>query len=375
MKVLLLTTHLDIGGVGVYTVNLARYLKKEGVDVAVMSSGGELVGRLEKEGVRHIKADIKTKSEIGVKVWRVLPLLTRLIKEDGFRLIHAQTRVAQVLAHLAGKITGVPYVSTCHGFFKHRRLFRRILPCWGKKVIAISDSVRGHLLDDFHLDPGCVERVYNGIELEQYPPAGDVKDSDLMRSVGLAEDVTIVGSVGRLSSVKGYKYLISAFKDIISKGRAVQLLIVGDGPEKNALQKQVRELGLEKSVFLTPGGMPPQKYLALMDVFCLPSVHEGLGLSLMEAMAMGRACVASDVGGLSELIVNDTDGILVPSKDPEALARAISRLVEDPRLRQTLGESARAKAVSNFSIKDSVARTIEVYRGVLGETRKVVGSR
>ena len=108
-----------------------------------------------------------------------------------------------------------------------------------------------------------------------------------------------------------------------------------------------------------------EKYLFLMDIFCMPSMHEGLGLSLMEAMAAGRACIASNVGGLPELITNEKDGILVPPGDSEALSRGILRLLDDGGLRRSLAENARKKAFDDFSIERSVKRTIEVYREVI----------
>ncbi|RKY42211.1 MAG: hypothetical protein DRP85_03665 [Candidatus Makaraimicrobium thalassicum] len=371
MRILLLTTHLNIGGIGVYTANLARYLKKRGVDVTVASSGGDLEDTLAEGGVPHIKIDIRTKSEFGIKVWKALPVLAGVIRDGGFHILHAQTRVAQVLGYFAGRITRVPFVSTCHGFFKYRRLSRRFFPCWGEKVIAISKSVRKHLLEDFCLSSGRVVLIYNGIELERYIAGRVTRDHDLIRSMGLAGDTAIIGAVGRLSSVKGFKYLISAFKDVISRDRSVpaggvRLLIVGEGPEKGILQEQIRKLGIADSVFLTPGSMPLEKYLSLLDIFCLPSVHEGLGLSLMEAMAAGRACIASDVGGLSELITSEENGILVPPKDPKALMAAILRLLKDDRFRRRLGDNARKKAADSFSINESVAQTLEVYREVAG---------
>ncbi len=365
MKILLLTTHLNMGGIGIYTVNLARYLAKAGASVTVASSGGDLEGRLREEGVEHFHLDIKTKTELGPAVWKALPRLNRLVRDGGYDILHAQTRVAQVLACVSGKITGRPYISTCHGFFRYKRLGRKLFPCWGDRVIAISESVRRHLVDDFGFPAERVKLVFNGIELENYPSGGPEKDTDLLDSIGLARDATVIGSVGRLSSVKGYKYLVAAFGDLTSGPGRLQLLIVGDGPEKDILREQVSRLGLDENVFMVPGGASLGKYLGLMDVFCLPSVHEGLGLALMEAMASGRACVASDVGGLSELITHEKDGLLVPPEDPRALSESIARLTNDVSLRESFGKKAREKAARNFSIEESVTKTMEVYREVI----------
>jgi len=370
MKILLLTTHLNTGGIGVYTVNLAKYLKDEGVSVTVASSGGDLEDRLAQKSIPHIKIDIKTKSEFSIKVWKALPVLKRLIKDDGFQIVHAQTRVAQVLAYLLEKSTGVPFVSTCHGFFKHRRLSRRLLPCWGKIVIAISNSVKKHLVDDFHVSPDRIKMIYNGIELKRFLLSGNISGADLMGKMGLDNGSMVVGAIGRLSSVKGFKYLVEAFKAVVSQEKDMNLLIVGTGPEKIRLEKQIQELGLADKVLLSSGGEPLEQYLSVMDMFCLPSVHEGLGLSLMEAMAAGQACIASDVGGISELITSDENGILVPSQDPQALTEAILRLGKDVELRKKLGANAQRKAEREFSIEDSVRQTLEVYREVVGDSNQ-----
>ncbi len=366
MKVLLLATHLNVGGIGVYTASLARYLKTEGVSVTVASSGGDLEKALQLEGIRHIKLDIKTKSEFGLKVWKALPLLVKLIRDEGFQLVHAQTRVAQVLAYLAGRRSRVPFVATCHGFFQYRKFARRILPCWGERTIAISESVRKHLVEDFRLREERVTLVYNGIELAKHSSGAQAKDQDLMKSIGIKEGAMIIGTIGRLSPVKGYKFLVSAFKDVFLNKDECQLLFVGEGPDEKHLKQQVEDLGIGGKVLFTPGGEPLDKYLALMDIFVLPSVHEGLGLALMEAMASGRACIATSVGGLTELITHEKDGLLIPPKSPEALSRAILRLAEDSPLRERLAQAAREKAMKNFSIEKSVKKTIEVYKEVLG---------
>jgi glycosyltransferase involved in cell wall biosynthesis len=367
MKVLLLTTHLDIGGIAVYVINLARCLKQEGVDVVVASGGGELENRLAEDGIRHVRLGIRTKSEFGISVWRSLPKLNRHVLEEGYDLVHAQTRVAQVLACLSRKFTAVPYVSTCHGFFRSDRIGRRLFPCWGSNVIAISKSVREHLKKDFSMPPGKVTMIYNGIDVDRYSRfrIGE-KDEDLARGFGIDKNVFVVGTVGRLSSVKGHNFLIEAFSAAVPRQPAMRLLIVGEGPEEKALGEQVRLSGLEDKVFFTSGkNKTLESFFSVMDVFCLASVSEGLGFSLMEAMASGRPCVASDIGGLSELIDNGEDGLLVPARDPEALSGAILRLAEDGDLRKRIAKKAREKALRDFSVRYSALSTIEVYKRVM----------
>jgi glycosyltransferase involved in cell wall biosynthesis len=367
MRVLLLTTHLNTGGIGSYTVNLAGYLKKAGIDVAVASSGGILESKLKDSGISHATIDIKTKAEFGFKIFKALPSLLNLVDSGNFDLVHAQTRVAQVAGQLVKSKTGVPLVTTCHGFFKHRRLARRIFPCWGDKVIAISQSVSRHLVEDFGVDPDRVSLVYSGIDLGRYSVLKSGQGAaELKKSTGISEDAFLVGSIGRLSPEKGYTYLIEAFKRALEKRPSMQLLIVGEGREKDLLTEQARESGISGRVFFVNGNDAPlEEYLSLMDVFCLVSLSEGLGLSLIEAMAAGRACIVSNVGGLAELVLREKDGIIVPPKDAGALSEAILRLAENAALRKKLGDAAREKAMNNFSIERSGEETVKVYRQAL----------
>ena len=171
---------------------------------------------------------------------------------------------------------------------------------------------------------------------------------------------------GQLCERIGAPVLVEACRLLIERGVSFHCVIVGEGPEKNALEAQVRRLGITDKILFASHDAPLERYLSIFDVFCLPSISEGLGFSLMEAMAAGRACIASDVGGISELISNGENGVLVPPGDPRALSAAISDLVANTGLRRRLAENAREKAANNFSIGECAVKTIEVYREVIG---------
>ncbi|MBF0493780.1 MAG: glycosyltransferase family 4 protein [Candidatus Omnitrophica bacterium] len=365
MNVLILTTHLNIGGVGMYTVNLAKYLKKLGVTPLVVSSGGSLVETLSTEGIRHEKLNIDTKCEIGPKVLAAFPLLSNLVRNNNIEVVHAQTRVAQVLAALTKYFSGVPYVTTCHGFFNYNNFGRKLVPAWGDRVIAISRGVEEHLMHDFKVPAEKVRQIYNGIEVDRFKTAG--KCPEFLKELGIAGNEIPIGTVGRFSSVKGHEYLIRAFKKVIAAGHNAKLLFLGDdNAEKQKAVDLIRELGIEDKVVIRLGRETAlEKVLSAIDIFALPSLQEGLGLSLMEAMAAGCASVASDVGGIKELIVDGVDGILVESANSDKLADALITLINDPELRKKLGGNARRKALEKFRIEDSVSKTLEVYNEVV----------
>ena len=362
MNILYLATHLDVGGISSYIFTLAKGMKKRSHRVYVASAGGRMLSRFESEGVGCIIIPIRTKSEASPKLvlswFRLLPELNRL----GIDILHANSRVTQVLAAWLNKYTGIPYISTCHGFFRnsfHRRLF----PCWGKKVIAISSAVEKHLLNDFHLSGDRVEFIPHGVQLTGESCADDLTKTAAkgrFRKFGLG-DGPVVGIVARLSPVKGHRYLIEAMAEVLKQIPEAQLLIAGDGSLKPDLVCLARQLGIIQNIIFLPNVDNTQMVLEAIDVFVLPSVNEGLGLGLMEAMACGLPVVGSRIGGIEDLIQHNVNGLLVEPKDNVGLAEAILGLLKNSEKRKSLGLKAKEFINRNFSLKEMLDKTERVY--------------
>lgn len=363
MKILLLTTHLRMGGVPVYAADLASALKRRGHDVFVASGGGELVKRLQAENVPHTAVNVDTKSELNPKLLGAIRVLSRFIKDNKIEVIHTHTRVTQVVAERLSRKTGVKHVSTCHGFFKPR-IGRLLFGCWGKKVIAISEAVRRHLIDDFKVDPKRVVLINTGIDSEKFKAKSAKPKSEIKKELGLKE-APVVGIIARLSSVKGHKFLISAMQKVIEKNKSAQLLIVGEGGEEAGLKDLAHKLGIADSVIFKKTVLDTRGPLSVMDVFVLSSVAEGLGLSILEAQAAGVPVAASDVGGISSIIKDGVTGLLVPPKDPDKLADAILKLLADKGLAARLAAAGQKSVRENFSIEDMVKKVEAVYQEVL----------
>ncbi|MBF0215580.1 MAG: glycosyltransferase family 4 protein [Candidatus Omnitrophica bacterium] len=367
MKVLIFAKHMNIGGIGMYSLNLARELGKNGLTVEIASSGGGLEKDIRDSGITHHSLDINSKNEFGIMMLRSLAPFRKLCVERGFDIVHSQDRMTQIIADLSGRLTGIPYVTTCHGFFKARRLSRRIFPAWGRKVIAISRNVEKHLILDFKVDPGKVRQVYNGIDTARFSPDKKVKDDEVISMTGLSRGKKVIGNVGRFSAVKGQRYLIEAFAELIGKGYDCQLFCLGDnGGEREKLEELAGQLGVKDNmVLLSESVFPLEKYLAIMDVFCLPSVQEGLGLALLEAMSMGLPAVASNVGGIPEIIDDGETGLLVRPADPVDLANAVSRYLDDGALLQRVCRNAPGKVSRDFSFDKFAKGILKVYEEVL----------
>ncbi|MCX5697976.1 MAG: glycosyltransferase family 4 protein [Candidatus Omnitrophica bacterium] len=368
MNILYLTNHLNTGGITSYVLTLSIGLKKKGHNVYIASSGGELLGKFLSEGISFIPIPIKTKSEIHPKIWLSFMMLKGLIRKKDINIIHANTRVTQVLAHLLSDSSGRPYISTCHGFFK-RRFFRLVFPCWGKKTIAISAQVKEHLMRDFNVPQENIEVIHNGIDVEKFARLSHQSSAvrfQIKKDLGLGEG-PVVGIIARLSEVKGHTYLIQAMRIVREQVPDAQLLIGGEGKLEKELRAQASDLGLEKNIFFFPNTTDTRKLLSAMDVFVLPSLHEGLGLALMEAMAAAVAVVGSDIGGIKSLIQHRHSGLLAAPGDVGALAGAIVELLKDPQKRKLFAESARDLIARDFSQEEMVFKTEEAYLTCLNE--------
>lgn len=363
MRILLLTNHLNIGGIPVYTVTLANYLCKKGHSVYVASDGGVFDRELH-SNVRRIKVALNTKSAISIKVWLTVLKLRRFIKDENIEVIHAQTRVTQFAAHFLSRLTGIPYVVTWHGFYRPH-FFRKFFPCWGKRTIAISKTVFRHLVDVFRRDEDKVRLIFNGIDTSKFVNDYSANErEDIKRRYGL-KDGPIIGIISRLAPEKGHAYLIEAFKELLVGIPDAQLIIIGDGKLRSELKRRVRELGIENAVYFFGETLNTKEFLGIMDVFTRPSIEEGFGLAVVEAMLMGLPIVATDVGGFKSILGQGKFGILVPPKDSVALKEAFVHVLTDSERAKNLGEAARVYAIENFSA-DRMAEKVEaVYKEVI----------
>lgn len=368
MKILHLTTHLNIGGISRYVASLSKVLRDRGHTVFVASSGGEQEEALSKNGIRHIYMDIRTKSELSPKVIKSFFFLNSFLKKEKIDLIHAHTRVTQVLSALISRHQKMPYVTTCHGYFK-KRFGRRIFGCWGRKVVAISEGVKAQLVRDFEVEEDRIALIRTGIELNNFLKGAPEEQRVRFRHKWNLTDSPVVGTIGRLSPVKGQDVLLRAAKEVVRDFQDTKFLLVGNGPDEKRLKRLSAELGLEKDVIFVDSVDDTKEALSVIDIFVLPSIEEGLGLSLIEAMAFGKPCIASRVGGIQDLIEDGVTGMLFNPGDPNDLARAIKYMFNDAHKRETFKDKARRRVINDFNIEDMASQIEKVYEEVLHSHR------
>jgi len=363
MNILHITNELDVGGITTYVLSLAGNLKKRGHNVYIASSGGELLAKFTEAGVTYIPIPIRTKCEVSPKMAASLFKLLPAVRKNNIEIIHSHSRTTRVLADVLAKMTHRVHITTYHGFYK-KRFSHRVFPCWGKKVIAISEPVETCLIKERGLKKEKIKLIHHGIDVEE-------SKGRLIGSVGLRHrwglgSGPLIGIVSRLADIKGHAYLIQAIKPVLAELPSAQLVIVGEGKMKEELVGLTKKLGLEKNVIFISTVLDTKEVLSILDVFVIPSLDEGLGLSLMEAMAFGLPCIGSEVGGIKDLIRHGVNGLLVKPADVKGLASAILELFHDRQKAATLGNNARGFIGQEFLLSKMISETEKVYSECLG---------
>jgi glycosyltransferase involved in cell wall biosynthesis len=227
-------------------------------------------------------------------------------------------------------------------------------------VIAVSESVKRFVIEIDRLPADRIVVVPHGVAPAPVLDPGEARGRRNAMA-GIPHDARLVGAAGRLIEAKGFDDLLAAFADVRSRHPSVHLAIAGEGPLRRML-----ESGAGERVHFM-GWMPEiHPFLAALDVFVAPSRREGFGLSVLEAMQHERPVIVSDAGALPEIVADGETGLVVPSRDPRSLARAIVRLIEDEALRWRLGRAAALHVNTAFTIHRMAEATAAVYNRLLG---------
>ena len=363
LRILQLTSHLGVGGVPRYVLTLSEALHKRGHSVAIASDGGLWETEPERRGCAFWRVGLNTSAEFGPKARRAATLLTERLKSAPVDIIHAHTRVAQVVASRIASRTRIPFVTTWHGFFR-TNLGRKFWPCAGERVIAISEPVRRHLVEDFCVPNDDIRLIPNGVDVDAFR----LTPTDEMRAaLGLPKSGPVIGTVSRLVPAKGVDVLIRAFALLRRDFPDILLLIVGDGEDRVRLETLARQENIAQAVFFT-GSLPQtNRTLAIMDIFVfLPADKEGFGLSFLEAMAAARPIVAVRRGQGAEWVLKEAGcAQLVGPDNPLVLADSLRDLLQHPDKARAFGHQARGVAEQRFNLARMAQAVESVYREVL----------
>ena len=228
------------------------------------------------------------------------------------------------------------------------------------KIVALTERERldyiGHKIVG---ESKCVV-IPSGIELNIYRELTLEDKNKRKKKIGIPEEALVVGTVGRLVPVKGPEFMIKASPHIISKSPQTRIVFAGDGPLKENLQELAKETGTDTNIVFLGWRDDIPRILSIFDIFLLPSLNEGMGRVLAEAMALGKPIVASNVGGVPDLVTHGKNGFLVPAENPEELAKHTQLLLEDKDKREKMGKAGK-KMASGFAHDAMVQKIANLY--------------
>jgi glycosyltransferase involved in cell wall biosynthesis len=315
--------------------DLVLGLDKERFNVIFVYLSSDGVGRNLKEGVGYEVLYLCNSKRIRTFCASILLRLIRVLKKHNINIVHCHGHKSTVYGTMAAIFAHTPVViAHVHGLGRTRNfrrrlmnllLFRRI-----NKIVPVAVSVKEDVLsNNWFLSADRLFLLENSIDYERFADVSTAKE-DAKQMLGMSADSLVFGTVGRLVPTKGLSYLIAAFSKVKTQMPSVHLVLVGDGPCKAELQMQATDALCGDSVHFLGHRANVEQLLKGMDVFILASVAEGMPRVLLEAMAAGVPCVATQVGGIPEVINGGAVGFLVPPRDPEALAEIMLRVAKMP---------------------------------------------
>lgn len=297
----------------------------------------------------------------------LLMRLRRLLRSEKIAIVHTHDLQSATYGLLAGRLAGARVLLTVHGLgiFRQKRS-ARLLPLLGRRldrVVFVGHWLQRVAAEEFGVRPRRPVVIHNGVDTAVFRPGSP--DPALRGELGLAEGTPVVGSVGNLRPVKDYPCLLRAFAAARQRVPSATLLLVGDGPERPALEALAGELGIANSVRFAGARADVARVLRLLDVFALSSQTEGISVALLEAMATGLPAVLTRTGGNPEVAAEGQTACLVPVGDAAAMGEALAALLTDPARRRAWGQAARRRVEAEFSLDGMVRAYESLYEALL----------
>jgi len=377
---------LNIGGGSIYAILLTSGLDKERFESFLVSgtvgkNEGDMSYLAEQYGIKPIIIP-ELGREIGIKNdLFTLYKLYKLIKSQKPDIVHTHTAKAGTLGRIAAVLAGVPYkVHTFHGHVLHSyfgtvktKVFiwiERILARFTSRIIVVSPLQYQELCHQIKIasaDKFSIIRI--GFDLEEFFNIGKYCGK-LRKELNISENIPLVGIVGRLTAIKNHELFLRSAKRVLEKNTNVKFVIVGGGELEAELKKVAVSLNIQDEVIFLGWRKDMLSIYADLDIVALTSLNEGTPVTLIEAMASGKAVVATSVGGVPDIVFDGQTGILVPSRDEEKFAKSIVNLLQDPSKRQDLGKHGREFAMDNYRKERLVANISKLYESLMSNSKR-----
>jgi len=352
VNVLQILPALDVGGVETGTIDLARYLVKNGHKAIVVSRGGRLVKELEAIGSRHYALPVGRKSIFSII--RMIGELTDIIRREDIDIVHARSRVPALIAYFACKSTNRILVTTAHGYYKKHLMSEPM--GWGKFVIVASNVMAKHMAGPFNVSYDRIRLIPRGVDLSRF---------SLRKARPPQTGEFTIGMVARITPLKGHSDFIKAISLVKGQIPGLKVLIVGEASKdkyREDLRVLIRQLGLSKTIELTGSQANVSGIMNGLDMLVSATITpEAFGRVIIEAQAVGVPVVATNVGGVVDIVEDGKTGLLCEPQNPRAMADKILRLYGDRDLVARMVIEARRRVEEDFDSDKMMKRTMAVY--------------
>lgn len=292
------------------------------------------------------------------------------MEKEGVNVLHSHNYKSNFYAWRALSNNNIRWVVTNHGRrlgFKllFYNLLDTVIARRADKLIAVSDEI-ARKMKVAGINPEKVHVVKNGINLNRF--IKNIGSNSIKESLGIKKEIRVIGTIGSLTKEKGHVYLLKAATNVIDRFPEVMFLFVGDGKERINLEKAASKLGIEDKIIFSGMREDVPEILSILDVFVLPSLNEGLPMALLEAQAARIPAVATRVGAIPDVLEDGVTGILVNSKDPEAISEAIIRILEDHDSAHSMAQKGFERVRDNFSSEKMASKYLSLYKELIEGT-------
>jgi glycosyltransferase involved in cell wall biosynthesis len=370
INVVHLVEELTIGGLEKTLTAIVLNLNKKKYNVSVwcLREGGFFADKLVKEGI-DVKILYVSTSRNPLSIYK----LYRLLKSYKFDIIHTHAYSAGTIGRMSAFLAGIPVIishnhSVYDYYFKYYHFVEWLLSLITDRVICISEAVNSFANETQRINARKLITIQNGID--DVCAVSKKRSFDLKKELGIPINHSVIGTIAHLEEHKGLKYLLESASLLLASRKDIIFMLVGEGTLKAELKKLCVDLKIEKNVIFTGERRDIPEILFSIDIFVLPSLREGLGLAILEAMACGKPVIATNVGGISEIVKNRVNGILVSPRDPEVLHTAMKELLDDKEMLEKMGHEGKKICSESFNSKTMLGKIENLYDALLCEKVK-----
>ncbi|MCK5305943.1 MAG: glycosyltransferase [Candidatus Omnitrophica bacterium] len=382
IKVLHIITRLDKGGSAENTLLTVSGVNKEKFKTTLISGNTndprkEIADFITQEKIDYILLPELIRQIAFLKDIKAFWKIYGFIKKGGFDIVHTHTSKAGILGRWAAKLAKVkiiihtPHGHIFYGYFGwfKTKLFiylERLTALITDRIITLTQRGKREHLRYRVAGPDKFVSIYSGIEVEKFTnfKIDIIKERE---KLNIPSDALVIGVAGRLEPVKGNKYFISCLPDVVKVFPALKVFIVGGGSRRERLEQYVKNLNLSKNVIFKGECDDIRRIVSSFDVFVSSSLNEGMGRCLLEAQALGVPIAATNVGGVSEVVKDGLTGILVPARNPKAMAEAVINLLKSKSIRRDMSRQAKKWIGDKFSVKVMVEKITDLYEELMKE--------